>query len=155
YNAACAATLAASGQGKGAGKLDAQEKAGLRGKALAWLRADLADLNKAVFVQATLQEWQRNPHLKGVREATGLTALPETERKQWQLLWTEADALLKKSIPDFYPLRVGTKWDYNVTVGEKSIKIQNEVTGIEMVKGEPQAVQATNVNGKAAATEYL
>jgi hypothetical protein len=41
YNAACAAALAAAGQGEDATKLDNQERVRLRKQALDWLRADL------------------------------------------------------------------------------------------------------------------
>jgi hypothetical protein len=46
YNAACAEALAASGKGEGAAKLTEKERAGLRGQALDWLKADLTAWGK-------------------------------------------------------------------------------------------------------------
>jgi serine/threonine protein kinase/tetratricopeptide (TPR) repeat protein len=48
YNAACAAALAAAGQGKDAHKLTAADKENLRRQALTWLQADLGRLTKVV-----------------------------------------------------------------------------------------------------------
>jgi hypothetical protein len=45
YNAACAAALAACGQGKDSAKRDAQERARLRRQALDWLREGLEALD--------------------------------------------------------------------------------------------------------------
>src|SRR5262249_38966623 len=74
YNAACAAALAAAGQGRDADRLDDPERARLHRQALAWLRADLAAWTKVVekgppqdraLVQRKLPHWQKDPDLPG------------------------------------------------------------------------------------------
>jgi len=103
YNAACAAALAAAGEGKDQPPLDDDAKAKLRLQARNWLRAELAAWTK-VFeigpeqaksrVFATLQHWQQDPDLAGIRDSQALEKLPEAERKEWQGLWAEVSALL-------------------------------------------------------------
>jgi hypothetical protein len=106
YNAACAAALAAAGQGKDADQLDEKEKARLRGRALAWLRADLEAMGRlpdkgadparlAAGVGTVLGHWQADPDLAGVRGAEALGKLPEAERQPWQKLWQDVADLLK------------------------------------------------------------
>src|SRR5262249_40872652 len=106
YNAACAAALAGCGQGQDADRLDARERARLRGLALDWLRADLAAwaglLDKEPDKSASrsvsvLQHWLEDPDFAGVREAEGLAKLPEAERQSWQGLWKEVTALLNRA----------------------------------------------------------
>jgi hypothetical protein len=106
YNAACAAALAASGQGKDAGKLDDKQRVSLRKQALDWLGADLVAWTKVLdkappqarpLVQRTLQHWQKDPDLAGLRDKAALAKLPEAERKAWDQLWTEVAALLKRT----------------------------------------------------------
>ena len=84
YNAACSAALAAAGQGTDADKLDDQEQRRLRQQALAWLRADLEQWSKRLeggkpedrqVVRATLEHWQRDTDLAGVRDADALKKL--------------------------------------------------------------------------------
>src|SRR5262249_3530467 len=88
YNAACDAARAARGDG-GDAPAGADERAALRGKALAWLRATLVLWSKqavsASAVQrraaaAKLAHWQRDEDLSGVREAKALQQLPQDER---------------------------------------------------------------------------
>jgi hypothetical protein len=72
YNAACTAALAGCGRGNDASKLSEPERARLRTKALAWLRADLAALRRALeskpangpAVSRRLQHW----YLEAVRQ---------------------------------------------------------------------------------------
>ena len=87
-------------------KLDDKERARLRQQALAWLRADLALWAKDVeggkpadrgAAQRTLRHWQRDTDLAGVRDKEALAKLPEAERAEWEKLWTEVAALLKKA----------------------------------------------------------
>ncbi len=104
YNAACAAALAAAGQGKDADRLDAPAQAQLRQQALNWLKADLqlwqgrtrsshpAGLQA---VRRTLSRWQTDPDLAGVRDAQTLARLSEVERKLWQTLWADVAHLLQ------------------------------------------------------------
>jgi serine/threonine protein kinase/Flp pilus assembly protein TadD len=108
YNAACAAALAACGQGKDADQLDEKEKARLRGRALAWLRADLEALSRlpdkgadaarlAAGVGTVLRHWQADPDLAGVRGAEALGKLPEAERQAWKKLWDDAADVLARA----------------------------------------------------------
>jgi tetratricopeptide (TPR) repeat protein len=103
YHAACAAAMAAAGQGKDAASLDAPAKAKLRLQALAWLKADRelwrrqADGGQPATLQAIIKElshWQSDPELEGVRDGKALSVLPEAERKLWQSFWGEVDMLL-------------------------------------------------------------
>jgi serine/threonine-protein kinase len=105
YNAACAAALAAAGQGEDAGKLTDEERARLRKRAFDWLRADLAAWAKVLeaaepearaIVRHQLQDWQKDPDLAGLRDKAALEKLPAAERDAWQRLWAEVDALLKR-----------------------------------------------------------
>ncbi len=77
----------------------------MRGRAIEWLRADLAarikrlDSRKPedrVILVRTLRRWNDNPNLAGVRDEANLKKLPEQERKAWQALWAEVAALLAK-----------------------------------------------------------
>jgi hypothetical protein len=101
YNAACVAALAAAGRGDGA-QADAAERGRLRGQALAWLRADLAawawaaaDGAARPTVSKGLRYWQQDADLAGVR-GDALSALPESERADWQKLWADVAALLRQ-----------------------------------------------------------
>jgi tetratricopeptide (TPR) repeat protein len=106
YNAARAAALAAAGKGPGAPKLDDMDRARWRKQALDWLSAELAVRGKQLrsFWPATsrqarqsLQDWQRDPDLAGVRDKAALAKLPEEEGKKWQKLWADVATLLKKA----------------------------------------------------------
>jgi serine/threonine-protein kinase len=105
YNAACAATLAAAGQGKDAIMLDDGERAGLRQQALDWLKADLAawtalaESGKSEDRQMVLQklkQWQTDPDLSGIRNGDAVAKLPTEEREAWQKLWAGVAALQNK-----------------------------------------------------------
>jgi serine/threonine-protein kinase len=106
YNAACAAALAGCGQGKDADKLNAKERARLRRQALDWLRADLAACGRLLekepekitpVLAKTIEHWQQDTDLAGVRDAQALADLPEAERQSWQKLWSDAANLLKQA----------------------------------------------------------
>jgi hypothetical protein len=95
FEAAGAAALAASGSGAEAAKLDAGAKAGLRKKALEWLRADLdAWAKRPMNAGSRLREWQQCKELKSVREPAALAKLPDAEREEWQRLWADVAALI-------------------------------------------------------------
>jgi Tfp pilus assembly protein PilF len=104
YHAACAAALAASGQGRDASQLDEPSRARWRQQALEWLTADLArwhehaeaggDAARAEAVKA-LEIWQREPDLSGVRGKKALGALPKEEGDKWAELWREVDTILE------------------------------------------------------------
>jgi serine/threonine-protein kinase len=102
YNAACAAALAGCGQGKDADKVDDKERALWRRQALDWLRQDLTWWGKALDngdaqtnaqAQQRLRHWKADGDLAGVRAQDALARLPNEERKQWERLWSDVDAL--------------------------------------------------------------
>jgi hypothetical protein len=106
YNSACAAALAAAGRGEDAPKPDDAARTKLRSQAQGWLRAELAAWSKVLdsgdpkaraAVAQILRHWKGDSDLAGVRDADVLSALPEAERKEWQALWADVDALLKKA----------------------------------------------------------
>jgi tetratricopeptide (TPR) repeat protein len=105
YRAASAAVLAAAGKREDATGLSAEQRGKLRQQARAWLRADLGayasfaakeDRRFRPAVRQRLSFWLRDDNLATVRDAKALAALPEQERKEWQQLWEEVAALLKK-----------------------------------------------------------
>jgi serine/threonine-protein kinase len=106
YNGACAAALAAAGQGKDDPKPDDAARAKLRGQALDWLNAeraawakvlDAGDAGARPVVAETLQHWRVDPDLAGICDAAALAKLPESERAAWRSLWAEVDALLARA----------------------------------------------------------
>jgi hypothetical protein len=106
YNAACVAALAGCGQGADAAKLEAGERARLRGQALAWLRADLAQWDKQLgngesadrqAAQRVLRHWQKDSDLAGVRDKEPLAKFPQAERNEWVKFWGEVATLLKRA----------------------------------------------------------
>jgi tetratricopeptide (TPR) repeat protein len=95
YYAACAAARAAAGEGTDATRLGRPERAGLRRRALAWLRADLelrTRLGKSVDWALTI--WQTETALSGVRDRASLAKLPADECEEWRRLWADVDASL-------------------------------------------------------------
>jgi serine/threonine-protein kinase len=112
YNAACAAALAGSGQGKDAPR-DSTERDRLRRQALDWLRAELEacrrlldkELDKTrAGVTQRLKHWLADPDFAGVRGKAALDNLPEAERHAWRNLWTDVGETLpradKRTAPD-------------------------------------------------------
>ncbi len=98
YDAACAAALAGSGQGRDTGKLNDAERAVLRQQALDWLRADLtihakrlqgAAPNDRTLLAQQMQHWQRDRDLAVIRENSALARLPAGERAASAQLWAE------------------------------------------------------------------
>ncbi|MGO9917588.1 MAG: tetratricopeptide repeat protein [Isosphaeraceae bacterium] len=106
YDAACAAALAAAGQGEDNPPPTDEARAKLRQQALDWLKAErdawakLLETGKpearAAIVQ-TLVHWQADPDLVSVRDLMALSKLPEADQKAWRSLWEEVDALLNKA----------------------------------------------------------
>jgi hypothetical protein len=45
----------------------------------------------------TLNHWQRDTDLAGIRDTAALAKLPEDEQKAFTQLWADAAALLKKA----------------------------------------------------------
>ena len=105
YNAACSAVLACSGAAKDEPRPDEAEKTRLRREALDWLEADLAawsarltgDPKAGPSVAAEFRHRQADAALAGVRDPDALAKLPEAERKDWQSLWADVDALLRRA----------------------------------------------------------
>jgi Flp pilus assembly protein TadD len=105
YNAACAASLAAAGQGQNPDKLNDKGRARLRRQVLDWLRADLALRREQVEkgppheranAQSKLKYWQQDANLASVRDPQALDRLPEDERTAWRALWRDVDELAKR-----------------------------------------------------------
>jgi hypothetical protein len=104
YRAACAAALAAAGQGGATEPLDAPRRADLRRQALAWLRADLDGWARFVREnpkirwqpEAEMRRWQRHPNLASLRDPPSLARLPDDERQACERLWADVNALLAK-----------------------------------------------------------
>jgi tetratricopeptide (TPR) repeat protein/serine/threonine protein kinase len=105
YGAACAAALAAAGQGEDAARLDDTERARLRKQALDWLRADLVEYAKRLeggtrVMRRTLRQqvehWQNDTALAGIRDSSALAKLPAAERASFEKLWADvADTLAR------------------------------------------------------------
>jgi serine/threonine-protein kinase len=105
-HAACAAAQAGCGRGDDANKPDDKERTRLRRLALTWLRDDLEGSSKLADddkprslaqVQQAMQRFRGDPGLAGVRDKAALDKLPNDERQDWQKLWADIDALLKKT----------------------------------------------------------
>ncbi|HZY84961.1 MAG TPA: tetratricopeptide repeat protein, partial [Gemmataceae bacterium] len=105
YNAARYAVLAAAGQGADGPKPDDKERALLRRQALNWLRAHLALRQKQAesakaadrtAAQRSLRSWQKEANLASVREQQALATLPAEERAEWEKLWSDVAALLRR-----------------------------------------------------------
>jgi eukaryotic-like serine/threonine-protein kinase len=107
YNAACAAALAGSAQGKDEPPLDDKAKARWRKQALDWLNADVSAWSK-IFesgqpqakpaISKALQHWKTDTDLFGLRDPSELSKFPEAEQKACRSLWAEVDALLAKCL---------------------------------------------------------
>jgi hypothetical protein len=104
YYAACAAALAGCGQGRDAAGLAEEGRAGLRHRALGWLRDELeahrrileADPELRWGVAGSLKRWVWEPYFAGVRGPEALARLPEPKRQAWQKLWADvADTLAR------------------------------------------------------------
>jgi hypothetical protein len=105
YHSATAAVRAADGKDVELTKVEVEEWGYFTGIALKWLRADLAllklqakDPKKSSEVRKTLTTWKADPSLFVVRNRALLAAMPPTDHKAWESLWTEVDVVLA-SIP--------------------------------------------------------
>jgi tetratricopeptide (TPR) repeat protein len=106
YRAACSAALASDGRGDAA-NLDAAERTQLRQQALGWLRAELADAiapskpnpakdGLAVFNE--MHDWQKDRDFNSLRGQEALAKLPEGERRTWQKLWDDVEAVKGRAV---------------------------------------------------------
>jgi serine/threonine protein kinase/Tfp pilus assembly protein PilF len=102
YHAACAAALASAGQGADASQLGNQERTRWRKQALTWLSSDLTSLSQLeksgkhadlLEIPKTLAQWQDDPDLACLRDASALAKIPEEERAAWEKFWAEVAAL--------------------------------------------------------------
>jgi Flp pilus assembly protein TadD len=103
YAAACAAALAGCGQDADQSE---EGRARWRRQALDWLGQDLAwwgkaldrgDAKAAAGARQMVRRWLSDVDLAGVRGREALARLPENERKQWERLWSDVDALLGRA----------------------------------------------------------
>ena len=102
-NAACAAALAGSGQGKDHPPPDDAAKAKLRRQSLDWLQAELVAWTK-IFdsdpaavkakISPTLKHWKADTDLAGIRDEKELARMPDKERAVFYQLWNDVDKLL-------------------------------------------------------------
>jgi eukaryotic-like serine/threonine-protein kinase len=106
YAAACSAALAAAGQGGDARLLPDKVAGMFRRWALDWLRADLAAYAKLLendkqknreLVQQSLQHWQKDSDLAGLRDKDAVAKLPTDQQEACKKLWFDVDALLQKA----------------------------------------------------------
>ncbi len=98
YLAACAAALAAAGQGKDDPPLDEAARARWRQQAFAWLGADLALRAEQLArgkpadrarAREALEHWQQNKELAGLRDPAALAQLPVKDRETAHKLWAD------------------------------------------------------------------
>ena len=54
-------------------------------------------------ISQTLAQWKQDSDLAGIRDDKELAKLPETERKEWQRLWAEVQALLDRAAGEESP----------------------------------------------------
>jgi superkiller protein 3 len=90
--AACAAALAAAGQGEGAADAPTDRRADWRRQALEWLRAELdarSGPTDRPLLRRIVEHWQTDPALAGVRSAEHLDKLPAGERQAWGQFWAD------------------------------------------------------------------
>jgi tetratricopeptide (TPR) repeat protein len=98
YNGACAACLAATGEGKDALELVDKERVRLRGQALQWLQAALAvekeqcakaDAAQRAAMLKRVQHWLVDADLAALRDVTSLAKLPAEDRDACIRFWSD------------------------------------------------------------------
>ena len=61
-----------------------------------------------------------------------------------------------QKLPDYYPLKPGTKWTYLVDAGGgKTVAVTNQIAKNETIDGKSMARSETIVNGSVVASEHL
>jgi hypothetical protein len=104
-DAARAAALAGCGRSKDVDQLNDKERACWRRQALDWLRQDLTWWDRALDsgnaqttaqARETMQQWLADSNFADVRGRDALARLPEEERRRWERLWSDVDALLRR-----------------------------------------------------------
>jgi eukaryotic-like serine/threonine-protein kinase len=101
YSAAWCAVQAAAGKDEEMTARGVEEWGHLTGLALAWLRADLRlrasqakDPKRWPEVRKALTHWKHDTGLASVRDPVWLAAMPPVDRKGWEALWRDVDAVL-------------------------------------------------------------
>jgi tetratricopeptide (TPR) repeat protein len=101
YWAACDAVRAATGKDTEMAALGVEEWGFFTGLAQKWLRADLAlwtsqakEPKRRQEVRDQLTVWKNESVLAPVRDPAWLAAMPPADRKAWEALWRDVDALL-------------------------------------------------------------
>jgi tetratricopeptide (TPR) repeat protein len=101
YWAACDAVHAVTSQDKKSSEVGVDERGRLTGLALKWLRADLTqwtlqarDAKQWPQVREKLTGWKKDAGLAAVRDPVWLAEMPPADRKAWESLWRDVDALL-------------------------------------------------------------
>ncbi len=62
----------------------------------------------------------------------------------------------KNKLLDYQPLKVGTKWTYDVDAGNGQIRqVTNQIAKIELIDGKELARMETVINGTVVASEHL
>jgi hypothetical protein len=65
-------------------------------------------------------------------------------------------ARTRDSTPDYYPLKVGSKWHYQVETGNgQKVTIVHQITKIENRDGKPTALLEESVNGEVQASGHV
>jgi hypothetical protein len=64
-------------------------------------------------------------------------------------------AIGQEKAPDYFPLKSGTKWFYELNQDGKKIKINSQIAKVETVDGKSLALLETTINGEVTATEQL
>jgi tetratricopeptide (TPR) repeat protein len=107
YKAACIALRAAAGQDEEMTAFGVEEWGYLTGLALKWLRANLVhwtsqakDPKRRQEARDQLTHWKNEPDLAPVRDPSWLAAMPPADRKAWEALWRDVDALLASIGPN-------------------------------------------------------
>ena len=67
----------------------------------------------------------------------------------------ERTAIGQDKAPDYFPLKAGTKWSYELNQGGKKIKINSQIAKVEKIDGKSLSLFETTINGEVAATEHL
>jgi tetratricopeptide (TPR) repeat protein len=100
YQTARAVARAVNGEGKDAADFNPSERPRWRKQALDWLTADLKAWRvylhgnrDATTVTRTLQQWQNDAALAGVRDEQALKSLSADERAAWRDLWAAIESL--------------------------------------------------------------
>jgi serine/threonine protein kinase len=105
YTAACYAALAARGEGVGA-PTEPRERAALRARALAWLKADLAvwkdqanskQVQNRQLAEGDLAHWLVDEDLRQTRPEAKREGWTEQESKAWDQLWSAVRQTLEEA----------------------------------------------------------